>query len=60
MWPFRPNPVRAYLWDKMARTTTKEGAGVVSDAMRLQRKYPDLSGPELIRLAYWGTSGTAP
>ena len=50
--------VRQFLWSKYYKTTTKEGAHVVAVALNLQRQYPNLSGPELIRLAYWGASGS--
>lgn len=53
------NPVRKYLWRKLLQTETRDGTSTVLEALDLQRLYPDLSGPELIRLAYWGASGSA-
>ena len=55
---FSSRAVRQFLWSKYYKTTTKEGAHVVAVALNLQRQYPNLSGPELIRLAYWGASGS--
>lgn len=37
---------------------TAEGRQVLGEAQRLRHQHPGLSGPELVRLAYWGASGT--
>jgi hypothetical protein len=36
----------------------KEAFGIVSEAYRVRHRYPGLSGPELVRLVYWGASGS--
>lgn len=33
------------------------GSEVVAEAHAMRHRFPDLSGPELVRLAYWGASG---
>lgn len=35
----------------------KEALKIVEEAWFIRHRYPDLSGPELIRLVYWGASG---
>lgn len=47
-----------HLWTRQAETV--EGNRVLNEARDLARKYPNLSDGELIRLAYWGVSGTPP
>lgn len=49
--------VGSYLDRKWFDATTKEGRDIVREATALRQLHPDLSGPELIRLAYWGVSG---
>jgi hypothetical protein len=38
---------------------TRDGYKIVEDAYNMRHEYPDLSGPELIRLSYWGVSGNS-
>lgn len=61
MWPFRPKPHRAdeYFRYKLAhdRPETDEGWDILLAAKRLRHRYSALSGPELVRLVYWGASG---
>lgn len=60
MWPFRKHQADEYFRFKLRyeRPHTKEGWDALLEAKSIRHKYPDLSGPELVRLAYWGTSGT--
>lgn len=37
---------------------TAEGRYILRGAQSLAARYPGLSGPELVRLAYWAASGT--
>ena len=61
MWPFKRKPkseARQYLDAKFADPTlSREGRDIIREATRLEPLHPELSGPELIRLAYWGTPG---
>lgn len=49
-----------YLWQLLWRCETREGRAIVSEAMvlALDPRYRDLSAGELIRLVYWGASGS--
>lgn len=64
MWPFKRKPkseARQYLDEKFADPTlSREGRDIIREATTLSYQHPDLSGPELIRLAYWGASGASP
>jgi hypothetical protein len=48
----------AYFKQKFRSQLTAEEHNIVFDAYSIRHQYPDLSGPELVRLVYWGTSGT--
>lgn len=48
---------KRYLFRKLGGCTTRSGKFIVLEAIALSFRYRDLSGPELIRLVYWGTSG---
>lgn len=61
-WPFRRRKHQAdeyfrYKW-KHERPETKEGWNILMEAQRIRHQYPELSGPELVRLVYWGASGS--
>ena len=60
MWPFRKHKADEYFREKWKRErpNTREGWYVLAEAERIRHQYPDLSGPELVRLVYWGASGT--
>lgn len=51
------NGAKRFLLRKLGQCTTRSGKFIVLDAMALSFIHRDLSGPELIRLAYWGVSG---
>jgi hypothetical protein len=49
--------VLKYLRRKRLATETDDGWDTVNEAIGLMDANPDLDGPQLIRLAYWGTPG---
>jgi len=61
MWPFRKHQADEYFKRKFRyeRPETKEGWNALLEAKWISHKYPDLSGPELVRLVYWGASGVS-
>ena len=61
MWPFRRKPHKAdeYFRQKFAVSMGREAHRIVFQAYDIRHQYPDLSGPELIRLVYWGASGAS-
>lgn len=48
----------AYFRAKLREAENKEARDLVLKAQSLGRDHPNLSGPELLRLAYWGAAGT--
>lgn len=62
IWPFRKHQADAYFRHKFRHEgpTTTEGWNTLLEAKWLRHQYPDLSGPELVRLVYWGASGAKP
>lgn len=62
MWPFRR---KAHQADEYFRAKFRERMGddaykIVFEARHIRHQYPELSGPELVRLVYWGASGAHP
>lgn len=47
----------AYFAQKFRSAHRHGGSVVVAEAHAMRHRFPDLSGPELVRLAYWGASG---
>jgi hypothetical protein len=48
-----------YFKAKFMEQMGAEARAVVFKARSIRHKYPNLSGPELVRLVYWGASGSA-
>ncbi|QIG67720.1 hypothetical protein PP747_gp019 [Rhizobium phage RHph_Y38] len=53
----KPHQADAYFKAKLREQMGKEAFHIVCEAKRIRHQYPDLSGPELVRLVYWGASG---
>lgn len=49
-----------YFKHKFKERMSTESYRIVFEAHSIRHDYPDLSGPELIRLVYWGASGDKP
>lgn len=63
MWPFKPRkPHQAdeYFKMKFREPLDREAWSILMEAKSIRHEYPDLSGPELVRLVYWGASGSKP
>lgn len=66
MWPFRRKKHKADEWFKHKFReignprweSGKEAWRIVQEAYFVRHRYPELSGPELVRLVYWGASGS--
>jgi hypothetical protein len=60
MWPFKRRTHKAdeYFRHKLRERMSAESSKIVWEARSIRHQYPDLSGPELVRLVYWGASGT--
>lgn len=56
MFP-RKHQADGYLKHKLLEVETEEGRKTILEAIAIRHTYPDLSGPELVRLVYWGASG---
>lgn len=54
----KPHKADAYFKAKFNERMGPEAHRIVFEAQSLHHQYPDLSGPELVRLVYWGTSGS--
>jgi hypothetical protein len=50
--------IDAYFKLKLLEAENKEARELVLEAYALRHNHPNLSGPELLRLAYWGAAGT--
>jgi hypothetical protein len=61
IWPFkrRSHSADQYFAGKFRESMGREAHATVCTAFALRHQYPDLSGPELVRLVYWGGSGAA-
>ncbi|QIG70757.1 hypothetical protein EVB91_206 [Rhizobium phage RHph_I1_18] len=46
-----------YFKAKFRERMGREAFRIVYAARSIRHQYPDLSGPELVRLVYWGASG---
>ncbi len=60
MWPFkrkRSHKADEYFQQKFKEHMGREAFDTVKKAHAMRHRYPDLSGPELVRMVYWGTSG---
>lgn len=58
-WPrSEPHKADEYFDHKLMEPLSRESRRIVGEAYRLRHQYPDLSGPELVRLVYWGASGS--
>ena len=49
----------AYFKAKQEEWLSREALDIIFEAKRIRHRYPELSGPELVRLVYWGASGSA-
>lgn len=47
-----------YFKQKFNERLEYESHQILREAQRIRHQHPTLSGPELVRLVYWGTSGT--
>ena len=52
------HPADEYFKAKFHEPMGREAHAIVFEAHTLRHRYPDLSGPELVRLVYWGASGS--
>lgn len=48
-----------YFKNKFREPMGREAHATVFTARSIRHRHPDLSGPELVRLVYWGASGSA-
>jgi len=48
-----------YFRSKFRDCMSREAHAIVFEARSIRHSYPELSGPELVRLVYWGASGSA-
>jgi hypothetical protein len=46
-----------YFRQKFTVPMGREAFCTVTEAHAIRHRFPDLSGPELVRLVYWGASG---
>jgi hypothetical protein len=53
----KPHQADEYFRQKFRERLTLESHRVVFTARKIRHQHPDLSGPELVRLVYWGASG---
>ena len=60
MWPFHRKRHRAdeYFKEKFRQPLGREAHSILFEARHIRHQYPDLDGPELVRLVYWGASGS--
>jgi hypothetical protein len=54
-----PHKADGYFDRKFGEPMGREAFGIVSEAYGIRHQYPALSGPELVRLVYWGASGSS-
>lgn len=59
-WKSKPHIADEYFKYKFREPMSSEARNIVFDAHSIRHKYPELSGPELVRLVYWGASGVKP
>jgi hypothetical protein len=59
IWPFKRKKHQAdeYFRRKFKEPMGREAFKILYEARSIRHQYPDLSGPELVRLVYWGASG---
>ena len=55
----KPHKADEYFRAKFQQPMGREAFAIVAEAWSNRHKYPDLSGPELVRLVYWGASGAS-
>lgn len=55
----RKHPADAYFRHKFLEQMQPDSYRIVCAAYNIRHDYPDLSGPELVRLVYWGASGAS-
>lgn len=63
MWPFkrrRQHQADGYFDSLRRARMSRDTRQLVATAWAIRHDYPDLSGPELVRLVYWGVSGSRP
>ena len=48
----------AYFKMKFNERLDQDAHRILCEAQSLRHQYPGLSGPELVRLVYWGASGS--
>jgi hypothetical protein len=54
---FTKHKADEYFKHKLLEAETEEARKLFLEAKAIRHTYPDLSGPELVRLVYWGASG---
>ena len=54
---FTKHQADAYFKQALREVETEEGRKTILEAKSIRHAYPNLSGPELVRLVYWGASG---
>ncbi len=47
-----------YFKAKFREPMSSDAFNILNEACHIRHEYPDLSGPELVRLVYWGASGS--
>lgn len=53
-----PHKTDEYFRAKFKEPMSREAHDILFEAQSIRHQYPNLSGPELVRLVYWGASGT--
>jgi hypothetical protein len=53
-----PHKADEYFKFKFRQPMGVEAHRIVCEAYSIRHQYPDLDGPELVRLVYWGASGS--
>lgn len=48
-----------YFKHKLREDMSLDSRRIVRKAQSVRHQFPSLSGPELVRLVYWGASGSA-
>jgi hypothetical protein len=56
---FLSHPADTYFKQKLTEPMSAESRKLLINAKAIRHSHPDLSGPELVRLIYWGASGSA-
>lgn len=54
---FKKHQADEYFREKFRHSMGNEAFCTLMEANRIRHQHPDLSGPELVRLVYWGASG---